>query len=374
MTLSAPHMTTIEQMDVCNRDYWDQEIVKFKTVHPLNAYGWGKVRAIDGWTAICLMAKKDGVVTGAAMVLTKSIPLTPFSIMYIPRGPVFDLSDRETLKALLVKIRSEARQKNAIFLRIDPNTPENDISGKVDPFVNEGFIHLGNRWTDWNAPKDVFRTDLTKGETEEQLFQLIHPKARSGVRKARKEGIAIRQAKTDDEVREFYRVFKEFAIGKGFLYRGFDYQQAIWEEFVKRKLGVLFLSGHDENIVGGMLCLTFGKICLEMHRGVFSQYQKLRVNEALVWEGIRWAKENQCDWYCQRGIGSLALRKFKEKFNPDLVSLAGYYDLVYSPLLYAVFNKIEFGLIPKLLPGLKKIRKVYMACLGRLGINRPQSR
>ena len=86
------------------------------SVHPLNAFGWGKVRAVDGWSPTYLMAKKGDSITGAIMLLTKRIPLTGLSIMYAPRGPVFSLDDKETLKVTSRHgARIEARKEPCYF-------------------------------------------------------------------------------------------------------------------------------------------------------------------------------------------------------------------------------------------------------------------
>jgi len=132
-------MISVIEIEESKRDYWDREITKFESVHPLNAFGWGEVRAIDGWSPTYLMAKKGDSITGAIMLLTKRIPLTGLSIIYAPRGPVFSLDDKETLKALLNRVRIEAKKSRAIFLRIDPNITEETMLKSDDPFVEQGF-------------------------------------------------------------------------------------------------------------------------------------------------------------------------------------------------------------------------------------------
>lgn len=331
--------------------------------HPLNAYGWSRVRAIDGWSAIHLVAKENDKLTGAVMILIRKIPIIPMTIMYAPRGFVFDLTDTETLKILMEKVRSMAKERRTIFLRIDPHITEAAMSEIDDPFIAEGFKHLPYRFTYWNAPRDVYRVDLTKGETEEDLFRLIDPKARTGVRKAKKEGVIIRPAKNLEEVKAFHAVYKRFAIQKGFLFRDISYQESLWNEFISRGQGMLSLSILDGEIIGGQICLVFGELCVEMHRGVLQKYQKLRVNEALVWEGIRWAKGSGCRWYCQRGVGAGPLQKFKQKFRPQLVSLVGYYDLCFYPLIYDAIMFLEFKVMPSAVNALLRLRRR----IGRFG-------
>jgi lipid II:glycine glycyltransferase (peptidoglycan interpeptide bridge formation enzyme) len=325
------------------RDYWDTEIKKFECVHPLDAYGWGKVRAIDGWTSTYLMARKGDLLTGAVMILTKPIPFTGFSTMYAPRGPLFNPSDKETLKALLKSLRIKAKEKHAVFLRIDPNISEETILKNGDSFVEHGFIHLKHRWTFWNTPRDVYRIDLTKVHTENELFKTLDRQARKAVRKSRKQGVTVRHATSLNELDIFYKFFKEFTVEKGFMSRSYAYQKSLWKEYVMRGNGKLFVAVYKNQIVGGLICLIFGKKCLAMHMGTPYKYQHLRSNDAYVWEAIKWAKEKGCIWFSFRGVGTTPTQeKFKRKFGPKVVSLAGYYDFVFYPFLYRLFYNIFF--------------------------------
>jgi len=351
-------MHSVIEIHERERDYWDNEISEFESVHPLNAFGWGKVRAIDGWKATYLMAKKGDSVAGAVMILTKPIPLTGLSIMYAPRGLLLNPSDKETLKALLNSIRIKAKEKHAVFLRIDPNITEETILKNGDSFVEQGFISLKHRWTYWNTPRDVYRIDLTKVSTEDELFETLDRQARKAVRKSRKQGVTVRHATSLDELDIFYKLFKEFTVEKSFMSRGYAYQKSLWKEYIMRGNGKLFVAVYENQIVGGLICIIFGKKCLAMHMGTPYIYQNLRSNDAYVWEGIRWAKEKGCVWFSFRGEGSSSNEKrFKKKFGPEVVSLIGYYDLPFYPFLYRLFYLAEFEVLPRVLPVLMRIRK-----------------
>jgi len=355
-------MISVIEIDEARRDFWDREIARFENAHPLNAYGWGKVRAIDQWSPTYLLAKSVDSITGAVMLLTKRIPLTGLSIMYAPRGPVFDLHDKETLNAIINRVRIEAKKNRAIFLRIDPNICEKDIFNlrSGDPFLNEGFLHLSNRWSMWNTPRDVFRVDLTKAKDEDTLFISLDRQARKAVRKSRKRGVIIRQADSLREFNTYFEIFKQFTIEKGFMSRGYAYQKCLWDEFITRGKGRLFLASYQGQIIGGILCLVFGNKCLAMHMGTPRKYQDLRANDAYVWEAIKWAKNSGCSWFSFRGVGSSPTeRRFKEKFGPNEVKLVGYYDLPFHPLRYNLFCKIEFRVIPRAVRILVCTRKIW---------------
>jgi len=353
-------MVSVCEIDERDRDYWDNEVSNFETVHPLNAFGWGKVRAIDGWSPTYLLAKRGNSVVGAVMLLTKPIALTGFSIMYAPRGPLFNLGDKETLEALLRRIRHQARKNRAIFLRIDPNiTEESILITGADPFLDAGFIHLSNRWTFWNAPRDVYRINLTKFDTEADLFRSIHNKARTCIRKAHKQGLVIKPATEEKYLRIFYSLFRRFTVEKGFMSRSYEYQKTLWDEFITKGNGKLFLAVHDGRIVGGAIRFFFGLKCLAMHIAVPYRYHHLRANDALIWESIRWAKEKECTWFSFRGVGTTPTQeRFKRKFGPEIVSLIGYYDLPFYPWLYCLFSFGEFRILPRIWSTFMKARRM----------------
>ena len=251
-------------------------------------------------------------------------------------------------------------------MRIDPNFSEKDMLNAGESFLNEGLVHLANRWSMWNAPRDVYRIDLTKAENKDTLFMSLDRQARKAVRKSRKQEVTIQHATLLSDFNIFCKIFKEFTSERGFMSRGYAYQKALWDEFVMPDNGKLFLAIYQGKIIGGLLCLVFGKKCLAMHMGTLLKHRHLRTNDAYVWEAIKWAKGISCSWFSFRGVGSSQTEKrFKKKFGPNEVALVGYYDLPFHPLLYSLFCKIEFELIPMAVPIFITIRKT-----GRILANR----
>lgn len=352
-------MTNLEIISEKDREIWDENIKKFEYVHPLCAFGWGNVRKVDGWKPLYFWVRDNEKIVGAMTVLIKKMPLLGFTIMYSPRGPLFSLNDKQSLNALIKRVREEAKKRKTIFLRIDPSIEEDKIIDGKNPLVNEGFLHLEQRWTFWNTPRDVYRIDLKKAKSVDDLFKLLNRDARRCVRKAEKEGVLIRQGKTIEELMIFYDIFKQFSVKKGFMARGLRYQKALWNEYIKINNGRLFLAEYKGKIIGGIICLMFGKKCLAMHMGTPYQYQKLQTYYAYIWESIKWAWENGCIWYSFRGVGTTPTQEyFKRKFGPKVVSLVGYYDLPFKINLYKIFYYLEFEGLPRLWSFIIKLRKI----------------
>jgi peptidoglycan pentaglycine glycine transferase (the first glycine) len=353
-------MVKVREISDSEKEYWDMEIARFQFVHPLNAYAWGQVRSIDQWIPRYLVAERSGNFCGAMMILMKRIPLTPFSIFYSPKGPVWDYKDNETLTHLIVKVKEVAEEERAIFLRIDPNIPEGFMKDREDKLSAMGFIHLDNRWTFWNSPRDVSRIDLTKVNNAEEYFNLLDRDTRRCIRKASKEGVVIEPAISEEELKIFYNIFKEFTVTKKFMSRDYEYQRSLWNTFIVNDMGRLFLAKYQGEIIGGLICIMFGSKYLAMHMGTPYKFQKLQTYYAYVWESIRWAKENGCSWYSFRGVGTTPSQEyFKRKFLPEVVSLIGYYDYPFSPSLYRLFYFGEFWLLPRAWPVLIRARKAY---------------
>ncbi len=354
-------MLYIRRIDDARKYYWDQEVQKFEMAHPLNAFGWGAVRSVDKWNPIYVVAEKEGLVSGMMMVLVKKIPYTPYSIMYSPKGPVWNFEDRETLEGLVSEAKRIGLEHNAIFLRIDPNIKEDAITKGQDPFEELGFIHLEQRWTFWNSPRDVYRIDLTKVDNADALFNAMDRDTRRCIRKAAKEGVSIEPATGKAQLERFYEIFSEHSMARGFMIRGYDYQSKLWDEYVEKGNGRLFLAMYKGEMIGGLISIQFARKHLAMHMGTPYRYQKLQSNYAYLWESIKWAKETGCVWYSFRGVGTTPSQEyFKSKFLPEVVRLVGYYDLPLKPSLYKMFNFSEFTVLPKAWPYLIAMRgKLY---------------
>jgi len=365
-------MVKVRQIGGDEEDYWNREMARFEFVSPLNAFGWGLVRAVDGWEPIYLVAEKDGKFSGGIMLLKKKIPFTPFSLFYGQRGPLWNFDDRETLDKLMAKATDVVREHGAIFLRIDPNISEQFMANHEDPFIALGLRHLEQRWNLWNSPRDVARIDLSTVDNIEDFHGRLHRDTRRCIRKAAKEGVTIETATEEDDLKAFYGIFSQFTVGKGFMSRGYEYQKKLWEAYVKQDMGRLFLAKYKGEIIGGLICIKFGRSFFAMHMGTPYEYRKLQTYYAYVWEAIRWAKEEGCAWFSFRGIGSTPTQEFfKKKFLPKHVALAGYYDLPIKPLLYRLFFFCEFTALPWAFPNLmrvrKLIRKIKQAVFGGYG-------
>ena len=92
---------SVRLIDDRERDYWDSNVKKLPNCHPLNAYGWSKIREIDSWHANYLIAEKNNRIIAGLPLLEKRIPFSGLCIFYAPRGPIWDSGYPEAIKAMM---------------------------------------------------------------------------------------------------------------------------------------------------------------------------------------------------------------------------------------------------------------------------------
>ena len=136
---------TVRQIADNERRYWDEHIQTFTHVHPFNAYEWGTVRKVDGWTPIYLVAERGGRFCGGLLLLSKRLPFLPYRIFYGPHGPVFEAQDlARTFRAIHAKVLEVARKSRAIFMRIDPNIREDQGAEFEQEFAGSPGTAISN--------------------------------------------------------------------------------------------------------------------------------------------------------------------------------------------------------------------------------------
>ena len=99
-----------------------QEHDDFVTAHPqanlLQSAAWAQIK--DNWGNERLGFYKDGHLVAAASVLIKPLPLG-MTMLYIPRGPIMDYSNKELLTFVLASLKKFAKEKKALFVKFDPS-------------------------------------------------------------------------------------------------------------------------------------------------------------------------------------------------------------------------------------------------------------
>jgi len=329
------------------REYFNKFISSVPKGHILQSYEWGEIKAKTGWQPLRMIVEEGNKPIAAISILKRMLPGLKKAIFYAPRGPVFDIANKEVFDFLLNEIKKLAKKHKAIFLKIDPDVSAKDTNFR-ELLISRGFrsAEKGEGF-DGIQPKYVFRLDITP--PEETLMANMHSKTRYNLRLAARKGVTIKNDCLKTDLKDFYNILLETCERDKFLVRSYGYFEDMWDYLVERGYAKLFMAEYDGKYIAGTLAFNFGEKAWYIYGASSNSYRNVMPNYLLQWTMIKWAKEEGCTLYDFRGVpGNLSednplygLFRFKKGFNGEYTEFVGEFDLVYSPVYYYLWNTLE---------------------------------
>src|SRR5438067_7839807 len=178
---------------------WDRDAVHSRFGHVLQSQAWGRIRALQGWTA---EEMRIGDRLPVAHVLWRRLPFGQ-SLGYVPRGPIFDHDDPKQFDQALEALAELARRRNPIFLKVDPEIDEsrNDL---VSLYARHGFFRSRQEVQPVLATVEI---DLCRDEDE--ILRAFDKDTRWSVRNAEKRGVTVEERRDDASLREVTALYEE---------------------------------------------------------------------------------------------------------------------------------------------------------------------
>ncbi|HWE60735.1 MAG TPA: hypothetical protein VHB98_03415, partial [Chloroflexota bacterium] len=77
---------------------WDAAVLAHADAGFLQSYAWGRLKQQFHWAPVRLrLCASDAAGDALAQVLFRRIPYTPYTIGYIPRGPIIEYANGDAL-------------------------------------------------------------------------------------------------------------------------------------------------------------------------------------------------------------------------------------------------------------------------------------
>lgn len=174
---------------------------------------------------------------------------------------------------------------------------------------------------------------LEIGADLEDLKVAIDGSARRGINKSFREGVRVSLITSVSDLRSFFHLHLQIRKGKyRLLAQPYAFFENIWHLIIKPGRGAILKAEYRGEMIGAALFLNWGEITYYKISASDTQHKSLRTNEALIWEGIKYAKSQGSsfldlglsDWDQQGLIG------FKRKFASEestIHQLAGTHPL-----------------------------------------------
>lgn len=161
----------------------------------------------------------------------------------------------------------------------------------------------------------------------EKVDKRFHHSVRRGIQQAKKRGVVVRVAKSEDDLKEFYRLNVATRQKLGVLPQPYAFFKAIFRHVILQRLGLLFIAEWERKVIGGVLFLTHKDTIYYKFNASIENYLHKRPNHLLIWEAIRYACTEGYNYFDfgRCSAEEEGLRTFKERWAAKEIDLPYYY-------------------------------------------------
>jgi lipid II:glycine glycyltransferase (peptidoglycan interpeptide bridge formation enzyme) len=256
--------------------------------------------------------------------------------LYLPYGPI--LKTKTAYKKAHESLCKLAKKFSAIFIRIEPQSPENAREWLKMPNIL--------RSTDLN-PAHTWVLDLSADKTE--ILKNFSQGTRTRYNQVAKKGLTVEVTKDTEKIKELVRLQHQVAKDKGI--------NAFSEDYLKAELAQPFASlylvhytdpnDNIDKIIAASLFFDYDGTRYYMQSASDYAYKKLPATVALLTSALFNAKENGLKFFDFWGIAPenapknhpwLGFTKFKQSFGGFPVTYCGTYDIVLNKGKYRLYN------------------------------------
>lgn len=349
----------IQPTIISDRATWNATLAQMPYAHILQAWEWGDFkRSTTGWSPHRIAYMHKGGVVAMAQILMRQAG--PFKIMYVPKGPALDYSDQALRVAVVKALKHHARDKGAIFIKIDPDIVYGmGVPGEPDALD----IPLGHQIvSEWASMEFVISPDQVQFRNsviidlrrdEEDILNAMKQKTRYNVRLAQKRGVTTRLGGIDD-LDLLYHLYVETARRDEFVIRPFEYYRKAWGEFIRAGLAQPIIAEYQGEAIAHVIIFGFGKRAWYFYGASADDDRRNMPTYLLQWEAIRWARAQKMAVYDFWGAPDdfhdendplAGVFRFKSGFGGTVVRRIGAWDYPARPGLYRLYTRVMPGVL-----------------------------
>lgn len=232
--------------------------------------------------------------------------------------------DRFALMMPLMEVNSYLTGKRGVALPFTDQCRPSTLNEELFNQAVRSAIHRGEerrwRYIEWrdaghfddHLPVSehfyVHNIDLARPAAD--LFLSLSDNNRRNIKKAVREGVAVRIERSLDSIEEFYRLNLITRKRHGLPPQPFAFFKNVFEHILARDHGIVVTASHKGRAVAASVFFHFGKKAIYKYGASDVTYQHLRPNNLVMWEAL--------NWYNAQGFETLSLGR-TEMDNPGLL-------------------------------------------------------
>ena len=232
----------------------EKEFLNYSKKSPYTSFyqmpEWAKVKKTNGWNSYFVGLKdNNNKIVAATLLLSKKIKMFK-TMFYAPRGFLLDYNDLDLLKEFTNKVKEYIKEKDALFLKINPyvDYQERDVDGNIIEntekkelfktleelgFKHNGFYIEQDKKTDLE-PRWISVLD-TKDKDMDTLYKEMRSSTKWRLNNSKKNALRIIDAKYED-LEEFKNLMKHTAERREFVDRPLSYYQDMFKILKEKDL------------------------------------------------------------------------------------------------------------------------------------------
>lgn len=297
----------------------------FKTIlHPLQTPEWAEFREVWG---------NDVLETKFGYLTLHRIPFTKYKLGMFIKGP-------EPTQAMLSELKSLAKEKNLIFIKLEPNSTKASLGAAqfektIQLLKNNGCVPGKTLFT-----PTTFWIDLTK--SEEELLKSFTSKTRYNIRLAERKGVKVVEDNSDKAFKKYIELTRETVQRQGFYAHTRRYHELMWKHLRPAGIAHLLTAIYKNQIITTWIVFIWKDFLYYPYGSSSDKYKNIMANNLIMWEAIKFGKKLGLKtfdlWGREPGKG---FTRFKEGYHPKVVEFIGTWDLIINKPLYWLYRLAE---------------------------------
>jgi lipid II:glycine glycyltransferase (peptidoglycan interpeptide bridge formation enzyme) len=292
----------------------------------VQSWAYGEFNKDLGDDAFVLGAYDENTkLIGGSLVLRVKAKRGDF--FYCPYGPILDFENLELLTEFTKELKTLAKASKVDFIRISPftlATPQVESNLSKAKF-RQAPMHMIAEYT-WILDLDQDEVDLLKNMNQNH---------RNLIRRATKEGVAIKSSEEVLDVKKVHDLLSETASRHKFVPFSLKYMEAEFKAFQNIGKAKIYFAYHEGDLISSAIIYFYGNSAVYRHGASSSNKIKIPSSYAIQWQAIQDAKARGLKYYNFWGIAPEGNKKhpfygithFKKGFGGFGLALVNAKDL-----------------------------------------------
>jgi serine/alanine adding enzyme len=190
--------------------------------------------------------------------------------------------------------------------------------------------------------------DLTLGE--DGLWNCFDKKRKTAIRKAEKEGVTVKIASTESQIKEIYGIYRDTYKHAKIPLAHESLMTSAHTILTKKENLLNLLAYVDDRPIGAISLLLYKDTMYDWYAGGLHEYRNRHPNDILPWTAMKWGIEHGYNIFDFGGAGkpgeNYGVRDFKKQYGGIEVNY-GRYERIFNPVKLQI-AKIGLKIISKM--------------------------